>query len=441
MLKMIVKLICKLLQAFLKRSGRGTSLPGEIALKLDKNILKKFKMPKTTIFVTGTAGKTSITGTVSNILREAGYRVGTNSKGSNLSYGVVSTLIDNSSITGKSKVDALVIEIDERYVKKVLPYITPDYFIISNLSRDQLARNGHFDFVFDDVNQEIKEKTHLILNADNPLSSRFALDKNNPVTYFGVQKNKYSSLEYKDKIDVTYCPKCKSKINYEYFNYGNFGLYHCTNCDFGRNLPKYEAKLENENIIIDGQQIKMPNDSLYNVYNIAAAYTLAKEIGIESEKIANALNNLNLETKRFEEFSIGDNKGTILVSKNETPISYNQSLNFVSRLEGEKVIAIGFTRISGRYDDKDISWLYDIDFGLLNKVNAEKIILFGKYAYDLAVRLNIENIDMSKVQIVYDYNEVYNTLKECDKEIYCVFYFDMEKELKKQLKENGEKIW
>ena len=440
---MIVRAICKLIQAILKKSGRGTSLPGEIALKLDKNIMGKFQMPKTTIFVTGTAGKTSITGMVASILRQNGYQVGTNSKGSNLSYGVVSTLLENSTITGKSKVDALVIEIDERYTKKVLPYITPDYFVISNLSRDQLARNGHFELVFDDVNQEIKEKTHLILNADNPLSSKFALDKKNEVTYFGVAKNKYAGLEYQDKVDVPYCPKCKSKIEYEYFNYGNFGKYHCSNsnCDFQRNMPKYEAVLENEAIKIEGQTITMPNDALYNVYNIAASYTLARELEIESGKVAEALNHLNLETKRFEEFSIGDNKGTILLSKNETPISYNQSLNYVSRLEGEKTIAIGFTRISGRYDDKDISWLYDIDFSLLNKVKTDKIILFGKYAYDLAVRLNLEGIDMSKVETVYDYTTVYEKLKECKNEIYCVFYFDMEKFLKKQLKENGEKIW
>lgn len=438
---MIVKAICKLIQAMLKKSGRGTSFPGELALKLDKKIIGKFQMPKITVFVTGTAGKTSVTGMIASVLENAGYKVGTNSKGSNLSYGVVSTLLENSTITGKSKVDAYVIEIDERYVKKILPYITPNYFVICNLSRDQLARNGHFDFVFDDINQEICEKTHLILNADNPLSSKFALDKKNMITYFGVAKNKYSSLDYKDKIDVSYCPRCKSKINYEYFNYGNFGLYKCSKCDFQRQKPEFEAVLGEDSITIDGKTIKMPNDSIYNIYNIAATYTIAKKIGIESSKIVETLNNLNLQVKRFEEFSIGNNKGTILLSKNETPISYNQSLNYVSRLEGEKIIAIGFTRISGRYDDKDISWLYDIDFSLLNKVNAKKIILFGKYSYDLAVRLKVENIDMSKVEMVYDFEKVFDTLKQCDRELYCIFYFDMEKLLKKQLKENGEKIW
>ena len=440
---MLVKAICKFVQFILKKSGRGTSLPGEIALKLNKNILKKFEMPKITVFVTGTVGKTSITGIISDILRQNGYKVGTNSKGSNLSYGVVSAILDSSTITGKSKVDALVVEIDERYVKKILPYITPSYFVIANLSRDQLARNGHFGLVFDDINKEIKEKTHLILNADNPLSSKFSLNKKNEITYFGLSKNKYSSLDYKDKVDVTYCPKCNSKLEYEYFNYGNFGMYKCLNskCNFKREIPKYEANMEDKSIIMENQTISMPNDAIYNAYNLAASYTVAREIGIEKEKVSEALNNLNLETKRFEEFSIGKNKGVILLSKNETPISYNQSLNYVSRLKGKKTIAIGFTRISGRYDDKDISWLYDIDFSLLNKVKTDKIILFGKYCYDLAVRLSLEGIDMKKVETVYDYQQAYDVLKKCNNEIYCLFYFDMEKYFKKVLKEKGENIW
>jgi len=338
-------------------------------------------------------------------------------------------------------VDALVLEVDERYVKKVLPYITPNYFIINNLTRDQLARNGHFDLVFDDINKEIKKDTTLILNADNPLSSKFALNKENAIFYYGIERNSYSNLDYKDKIDLPYCPQCGNKIEYEYFNYGNCGSYKCTVCDFKRNKPKYEARLEENKIIIDDIIINMPNELQYSAYNLVSAYTLARLIGIEGKKVVNVLNNMNLKVKRYEKYTIGNNKLTILLSKNEVPLSYNQSLKYISRINNKKTVAIGFTRISGRYDDKDISWLYDIDFSLLNDKNIDKIILFGKYAYDLAVRLKVEHIDMSKIQLELDENETYNVLKKCKEEIYCVFYFDLEKILKKQLMENGEKEW
>ncbi len=35
---------------------RGSSMPGKIALKIDKNLLKKFKTPSTVIAVTGSSG-------------------------------------------------------------------------------------------------------------------------------------------------------------------------------------------------------------------------------------------------------------------------------------------------------------------------------------------------------------------------------------------------
>lgn len=438
---MIDRIISKVAYEVLSRRGRGSDAPGMIGNKLNKNFMKDFSQPEITIFITGTAGKTTISGTLASALKYCGYRVGYNEKGSNLASGVASTLVASSTITGKSKVDVLIVEVDERFVKKVIPFIKPDYFIICNLTRDQLARNGHFGIVFDDINKCIVDGCHLILNSDNPLSAKFAVGKSNDVTYFGVARNEFSSMEYGDKIDVPYCPACGSKLNYEYFNYGNFGSYSCPSCDFGRNNPDYEAEYRDDSIVIDGNVINMPNNALYNVYNIVAVYAQMKLLGISEEKITEALNHLDLATRRYEEFTIGDKHGTILLSKNETPISYNQSLNYVSRIAGEKTIAIGFTRISGRYDDKDISWFYDVDYEILARTDIKKIILFGKYGYDLAVRLQIAGIDMSKVQIELDYTRAYEVLKETGDDVYCLFYFDMEKMMKKHLKEIGEKVW
>ena len=438
---MIDRLICKTGYKILSKSGRGSDFPGKFGLKLNKNFLKGFEQPPVTIFITGTAGKTTISGTLTSALNYLGYRVGSSGKGSNLTSGVASTLIANSSISGKSNVDVLILEIDERYVKKVVPFIKPDYFIISNITRDQLARNGHFDIVFDDINKCIDDKTHLILNADNPLSSKFSVGKNNTTTYFGVAKNQFSGNEYGDKIDVPYCPACGSKLNYAYFNYGNFGSYSCPHCDFSRRTPEYEAEFRDDAIIIQGNEISMPNNAVYNAYNIAAVYAQMKLLGIEEDRITESLNHLDLATKRYEEFTIGDKHGTILLSKNETPISYNQSISYVSRIEGDKTIAIGFTRISGRYDEKDISWFYDVDYEMLARTGIKRLILFGKYAYDLAVRLQIAGMDMEKVQIEQDYTKAYEVLKATGDDVYCLFYFDMEKMLKKHLKEVGEKVW
>ena len=187
-MKLIIILICKIIQTVLKKMGRGTSLPGEIALKLDKNILKKIDKPKTIICVTGTTGKTSICNTLTEIYKQSGRKVACNVKGSNLKAGVVSLFLNNCTLTGKTKSDTFIIEIDERYVKEIFKDFKPNFFIINNLSRDQLARNGHFDLVWKEIKNAITNDIHLILNADDPMIVKFAINHKGKISYYGMSK-------------------------------------------------------------------------------------------------------------------------------------------------------------------------------------------------------------------------------------------------------------
>ena len=54
-MKSLIILINKVLYMIGKMLGRGSTLPGQIALKLDKNILKKVKLPDDVIVVTGSS--------------------------------------------------------------------------------------------------------------------------------------------------------------------------------------------------------------------------------------------------------------------------------------------------------------------------------------------------------------------------------------------------
>ena len=434
----LIIIISKLAYFVLHKLGRGTSFPGKIALKLNKNILNYFEMPRTTIFVTGTTGKTSVAGTLYEIYKYSGYKVVSNLKGSNLIDGVTTAIIEASKINGKTKVDVLVIEVDERYVKKVFKFITPKYFIINNLSRDQLARNGHFELVFKEIDKSIDEKTHLILNADDPLVTKFGLNKKNKITYYGLKENKYSTKKNRiDTLDLAYCPKCHKKLIFDYFNYGNLGYYHCPNNDYNRPSCDFEGILTKV-LKVENETIKLNNTALYSAYNILVCYTTARVDNVDKDKIVKSLNNLSLKVKRLNEFKVKNNKGTLLLSKNETPLSYNQSLEYVSREKGTKTVAIGFTRVSGRYDLKDLSWLYDINFELLNDKSIEKIILIGPFAYDLAVRLKTGNVDPKKFLYCLDYkNSLDYCLKHAKGDLYCLLYFDLNYLYIDQLKERG----
>ena len=439
----IIILLAKLSHKILHLTGKGSTFPGDFALKLNKNIFKHFKMPKTVIFVTGTTGKTSVTGCLYEIYKHSNYKVACNIKGANLSGGVLTTLIDSSKLNGKSKVDVLILEVDERFVKVISKYITPNYLIINNLSRDQLARNGHHELVFEGINNSIKKETTLVINADDPLVNMFSLGKKNKIIYYGVSKNKYSTKNMTNSYDVCYCPICNSKLDFKYFNYGNLGYYTCPNNDYNRPKCDFEAVLKGDRVLIGDDNINIANDALYNVYNTLACYSLAISNGVDKNKVIDALNNLSMKVKRLNTFNYNGFETTMLLSKNETPISYNQSLNYISNQKDDKTVVIGYTRISGRYNMMDISWMYDVNFELLNRKDVKRIILIGSYAYDIATRLELAGIDKKKFKYIIDPEEsfdfIFNNAYKNTK-LYCVVYFDLNYKYLDILKKRGVKL-
>lgn len=116
---------------------RGSSLPGVIALKLNKNILYDFKLPKTVIAVTGSSGKGSTTSIMANVYKNLGYKVCYNDKGSNQVSAIITSLLENSKLNGKVKSDVCIFEMDERYAIQVFPKIKPSHVVVTNITRDQ----------------------------------------------------------------------------------------------------------------------------------------------------------------------------------------------------------------------------------------------------------------------------------------------------------------
>ena len=76
----------------------------------------------------------------------------------------------------------------------------------------------------------------------------------------------------------------------------------------------------------------------------------------------------------------------LLTSKHENSISYDMSLKLAASDNDGSDVVIIVDAISRKYFTSDVSWLYDIDFHLLDTDNVKRIILAGAYANDLAAR-------------------------------------------------------
>jgi UDP-N-acetylmuramyl tripeptide synthase len=424
----IAIILCKLLTKIGKLVGKGSSLPGKIVLKICPNILKRIKFCKYVIAVTGSNGKTSTVELISKVLTECGYKTAYNKEGSNQIEGVTTLVLNNCTLGGKVNCDAIVIESDERFARYTFSHFAPTHYVATNLYRDQLSRNGHPEMVFDCLLESIKsEDTTLILNADDPLVSLFSKNHKNTV-FFGVEQNKYSKKQ-NDSVynDGAYCPNCKEKMEYDFYHYSHIGSYYCKNCGHKRNDPKYKVtdiNLEDKYAIIDGEyRLELFLNSMYQVYNSLAAFAVASEIGADKQKAVEAISNYVLKNGRLVTFKKDNIKGVLLTSKHENSVSYNQSIELVINAKKPLTVVFIVDAISRKYFTGEISWLWDIDFEKLDTPIAEKIILAGKYAYDLANRFEYTSIPKEKISVVQNISGLSNALSESKNDVAVITCF------------------
>ena len=430
------KLITKVCKFF---GYNSTVFPGTITYNMRQSILTKIKYPKYVIGVTGSSGKGTTTDLIANALKKAGYKVVYNDSGSNGIRAITTIILNNCNIFGKMQCDVLLLEIDERHLHLAFNKNKLTHLVITNITRDQPARNGSPDSIYDYIFKTIDGDTTLVVNADDPTVLQAKVKYPGKIVTYGLSKTKdsYKTTNYLS-IDSCYCPKCNTKLIYDYYHYGHIGSYKCPNCDFSRNPVDYEAtnlNLEKRTLTINKHELKINKNILYAAYNTIGAYALCKEIGISDEILDDTLNKNIRPAKRGLEYKLNGKTITFLESKNENALSYYQSMKYIVDEKKKKSVILGFDNVSRRYKFNDLSWLYDVDFELLNDESIDKIFCIGRFRYDVINRLHYAGIT-DKIVIVDDINDIVNIIhKNTNTDIYTMVCFDMTAILKRKFKE------
>ena len=402
MRKFLAIVLCKLGRFAGKLVGKGSSLPGKLALKVCPDILSRVRLPGRIIAVTGSNGKTSTVEMIAAILRADGRNVVYNEEGSNQIEGVATLILTSATLGGDVRADVLLLESDERYARHTFRWFHPTELVVTNLYRDQLTRNGHPEWVYDAILPAIHPETELILNADDPLSSCFARG-HEKVRWFGLDRCA-GDLDAPSGVyrDGAYCPVCHAAMEYDYVHYNHIGAYRCTKCGHRKPATDYTvtaADLEKGVLTIDGTvTVELAFRSIYNVYNILAAYAVCRRAGAAAETAAGVLSRYLLKNGRMQTFRLGARHGTLLTSKHENSIAYDTNLRYIAASGEDCAVLVIVDAVSRKYFTSETSWLWDIDFGQLEAPHVKEIVLSGRYCNDLAERFSYTELKNWRVQ-------------------------------------------
>ena len=282
-------IVCKSLIFLGKLLGKkGSSAPGNIAMRIYPNILKDLseKIKNGIICTLGTNGKTTTNNMIDMLIQSAGKKTVCNNVGANMLYGVVTAFAKSANILGNLKAQYAVLEIDEASAKIVFRHLTPDYIVLTNLFRDQLDRYGEIDLTANQIKTAIDmaPDATLIVNADDPICKYIADSSKNESLTYGISENVLDNKE-EDAKDGKFCKFCGNELTYNYYHYSQLGDYKCEKCGFMRGKTDFEAT----EIDIKGnvgftlnksERIESSTYGFYNIYNILASISAFKTAGL-----------------------------------------------------------------------------------------------------------------------------------------------------------------
>ena len=405
------KLVGKSSHFVLSKLGRGSTLPGKLALKFDNDILNTLARDYEVVVITGTNGKTLTTALTVGILKEAFGEVVTNPSGANMISGIATTFL--TAKKGKSGKNIAVLEIDEASLSRICDYIKPSLFVFTNIFRDQMDRYGEIYTTYQmilDAAQKVPTAT-VLLNGDSPLFNSVTLK--NPVQYYGFDTEKGEPKLAHYNTEGILCPKCQHILKYKLNTYANLGDYICEHCGFRR--PELDYKLteltslhhNSSEFVIDGQSYHINIGGLYNIYNALAAVSVAQFFGVEPTTIKTGFDKSRAVFGRQETFKIGDKECTLVLIKN--PVGATQALEMIKLAPYPFSLSV---LLNANYADGiDTSWIWDADFEQVLNMDIPHMIAGGVRHSEIARRLRVTGYNAEQISEVADLSQVFEQIK------------------------------
>ncbi len=352
--------------------GRGTVLPGNVALRIAPELLDDALRGRTVCLVSGTNGKTTTTALVAAAL---GPDVVTNRDGANLPTGWATALL------GAPSGAPAVLEVDEAYLPAALVSAPRAVAILLNLSRDQLDRHSETRMLAQRWHDALAQspEAQVVANVDDPLVV-FAASGARQVTWVA------GGAAWRG--DAATCPGCGALLE------RNADDWWCTGCERRRPRPTVSLGAgQSDRLVVDEDDYEfgtaLPGRA--NRGNAAMAVAGAGLLGVAPGSALAAMARVTQVSGRYARHRVDGHDLFVLLAKN--PAGWVETLDIIDDLlrdgPGTVVVAINARGPDGR----DPSWLWDVPF---EQLAGRPVIATGERATDLAVRLDHAGVTYTK---------------------------------------------
>jgi UDP-N-acetylmuramyl tripeptide synthase len=348
--------------------GDGSVIGGWIGLKIDPDLLRNLTAGRAIALVSGTNGKTTTTRFTAAALGVLG-EVATNSFGANMPTG------HTSALAKAGATPFAVLEVDEHYLARVTAETTPRVVSLLNLSRDQLDRAKEVAMMAQLWRTALAAhpSVHVVANADDPMVVWAAINTGHVVWFSAGQR-------WHD--DSWVCPECGSRIARAN------GDWWCTGCSLRR--PPAQWTVEDDGVTDprgDWHQVRLQLPGQVNLGNAAAALAAAAEFGVRALDAVPRLATVTSVAGRYAQVDRHGRNIRLLLAKN--PASWLEAFDMAD--DAPTLLSIN----ARDPDGFDTSWLYDVDFSPLR---GRPVLITGDRAYDLAVRLDVNDVPFRHVR-------------------------------------------
>ncbi|MFN2450908.1 MAG: MurT ligase domain-containing protein [Candidatus Dormibacteria bacterium] len=391
----------------LLRRGGGTTLPGDVSRLVDGAALSKVtrQLSGGSVMVTGTNGKTTVTGMIVTALERAGRRVVSNASGANLIYGLTAAALADAQVSGRPRSHIGVWEVDELVLERAIAEVRPRVVVVTNFMRDQLDRSGELQNTAGRVGRALRAldgSARIVANVDDPhvWTQCEGLPR---VLTVGIESDELVLPRLPHAADARSCPHCGAPLSFTRVVLSHCGAYSCAKGDFARPTPELAiTALQAPSLdrlvleLSDGLCLRVAVGGVYNAYNAVLAAAALRVLGLDDVDIPAGIAAFRPRFGRQESIRLHDREFRFLLAKN--PSGFDEVLRTADELGGCTSYLVALN--DGIADGRDISWIWDVDFErLATSTRRPQVVLSGRRAADLAVRLKYAGMPADRVLV------------------------------------------